>query len=149
MEENAESYQPILLTPSALNPPSAADETTLPPDAAVQPEDATSAAEPVVSTTQETVPADGTQDFSDRLVEKLGDLKSGMYYVQIAVLRDTGNVKNLIDTYGKNYPVVLVPTVSNTSYQVMIGPLNGDEYGSILLRFRDHGFKDAFLRKIH
>ncbi|MCI1208035.1 MAG: hypothetical protein LKF96_01140 [Treponema sp.] len=149
MEENAEAYQPILLTPSALNPPSAADETTLPPDAAVQPEDATSAAEPVVSTTQETVPADGTQDFSHRLVEKLGDLKSGMYYVQIAVLRDTGNVKNLIDTYGKNYPVVLVPTVSNTSYQVMIGPLNGDEYGSILLRFRDHGFKDAFLRKIH
>ena len=30
----------------------------------------------------------------------------------------------------------------------MIGPLNMDEYGAVLNRFKKSGYKDAFLRKI-
>nr|MCR5606727.1 SPOR domain-containing protein [Treponema sp.] len=93
--------------------------------------------------------AEEASDFiSSHLVASLKELKSGSYYVQIATLDDKENMKNIIDTYGKKYPVVFVPRSSGKSYQVLIGPLNVDEYGSVLQRFKARGYKDAFMRKI-
>jgi hypothetical protein len=68
--------------------------------------------------------------------------------VQIAVLNNEDNIRNILASYGKNYPLVLVLLSTGTAYQVMIGPLGQDEYGTILERFRSKGFKNAFLRKI-
>jgi len=43
---------------------------------------------------------------------------------------------------------VLVPLSTGTAYQVLLGPLGRDEYGTVLERFKAKGFKDAFVRKI-
>ena len=81
-------------------------------------------------------------------VESLNSLKSGKYYVQIALLSDENNIKSLISKYGKKYPITLVPLVSKKGYQVLIGPIGIDEYGTVLNRFKNDGYKDSFLRKI-
>lgn len=101
--------------------------------------------EPVVV---EPVREEPKNSFEKYTVGSLSELKKGSYYIQIAVLRDENNVKDIINKYAKNYPVVLVPTSSGTARQVLIGPLTVDEYGTILARFKAYGFKDAFLRKI-
>ena len=76
------------------------------------------------------------------------DLQRGKYYVQISVLKDKKNIENLIDVYKTNYPFALVPSAGGSSYQVMVGPLEKDEYGSVMQKFKEKGFKDCFLRKI-
>ena len=81
-------------------------------------------------------------------VKSLKDLKSGKYYVQIAVLSDTANLKSIVAKYEAQYPITLVPLANGKATQVMIGPLNMDEYGTVLNRFKKDGYKDAFLRKI-
>ena len=82
------------------------------------------------------------------LVKSLSDLKSGAYYIQIAVLKDEANIQDVINKYSKNYPLTIVPMASGKAYQVLIGPVSMDEYGVILSRFKSYGYKDAFLRKI-
>lgn len=69
-------------------------------------------------------------------------------YVQIAVFSDDRNIESTLNKYQDNYPITLVSTKNKKATQVMIGPLASDDYGAVLLRFKDYGYKDAFLRKI-
>ena len=118
----------------------AVEEVSEEPVVEIQP----SVVEPVVVT-----PSPKTQDdFEKYTLNSLSDLVSGKYYIQIAVLRDKANIEDIINKYGKHYPIVLVPTASGSAKQVMVGPLSVDEYGTVLARFKANGFKDAFLRKI-
>ena len=82
------------------------------------------------------------------LVPSLKNLESGKYYIQIAVYSSDENVNKVIDTYGNNYPITIVPMAGGVSKQVLIGPLSMDEYKVVLERFKSYGFKDAFLRKV-
>ena len=77
---------------------------------------------------------------------KESDLKSGAFYIQIATFSKKENAANAITTYEK-YPLCVIEN-TNGSYKVLVGPLNEDEYGAALLRFKSFGFKDAFVRKI-
>jgi len=86
--------------------------------------------------------------FEKYLVESSKDLKRGKYYIQIAVMKETSNIMELIKKYGKNYPITIVPTSNGSAYQVLIGSLSMDEYAVVLERFKSYGYKDAFLRKI-
>ena len=82
------------------------------------------------------------------LKDSLKDLESGKYYVQIASLREQSNIDAILNKYAEKYPIVLVPLTSGKAYQVLVGPLNINEYGMIMERFKSYGFKDCFLRKI-
>ena len=42
----------------------------------------------------------------------------------------------------------MVPLSSGNGYQVLVGSLSMDEYGTVLNRFKSYGFKDAFVKKI-
>ena len=53
-------------------------------------------------------------------------------------------LENVIGKYGEKYPVKLLSR-GDSSYQVLVGPLNDDEYEVVLARLRGN-FKDAFLR---
>ena len=81
-------------------------------------------------------------------VESLDKLEKGSYYIQIVVLKEESNIQKIIDEYGNNYPITIVPLKSKTAYQILIGPISMDEYGTVLNRFKSYGYKDAFLRKI-
>ena len=145
LEEPADAYQPIVLVPAEPNPPLAEESPareTVPVVAEVAP------VKEVVPV-EETAPAVVIENnWTNYVVPSVKNLRKGSYYIQVASLGNTDNIKNFIDKYSAKYPVVLVQNSSKSSYQVMVGPLNIDEYGAVDEKFRAHGFKDAFVRKI-
>ncbi|UTC74121.1 SPOR domain-containing protein [Treponema sp. OMZ 792] len=76
-------------------------------------------------------------------------LEKGKTYVQIVVYNDKYNRDEVVKKYGKNYPIVIEESFvkNNTRYTIFIGPLQPQETGAVLERFKQLGFKDAFLRK--
>ena len=80
------------------------------------------------------------------MIESLEELQAEKYYIQIATLRDDENILEIVNKYGKRYPITIVPTAKGTK-QVLVGPVTLDEYGTVLARFKAYGYKDAFLRK--
>ena len=83
------------------------------------------------------------------IVPTLSQLESGKYYVQFITLAEEENILRIMAAYSQKYPIVLVPLTNGSAYQVMIGPLSVHEYGMILARFKELGYKDAFARKIN
>lgn len=140
IEEGEESYEPIVLVPAESNPPAKSEVKD-----EVKPVETKPKNEPVKTKPQTKTPKTSLDKYK---VKSLKDLKSGKYYVQIAVLSDTVNLKSIVAKYEAQYPITLVPLASGKATQVMIGPLNMDEYGTVLNRFKKDGYKDAFLRKI-
>lgn len=147
--EIAEEYAPIVLTPSALNPPETENENIEeesrdePQKEVFVPEQADEKVESV-SVVEENAEISGFESF----VTTDAELKKGMYYLQIATLSNEENVANLTEKYGKKYPLALIKQENKNAYRVLVGPLNADEFGMIKERFEFYGFKDAFLRKI-
>lgn len=169
--ENAETYDAIVLVPAENNPPveeKTSEETKTETDEAENSEntdsilpEGTVIKNEIVSVNNELKVEEKTEsaeikiipevkdyDYSKYTVENLKSLESGKYYIQIAVLSDKNNIKSIFDKYIEKYPIVLVPLKSGKAHQVMVGPLNVDEYGTVIQRFKSYGFKDCFLRKI-
>ena len=146
--EIAEEYAPIVLTPSALNPPETENENIEeesrdePLKEVFVPEQADEKVES--SAVEENAEISDFESF----VTTDAELKKGMYYLQIATLSNEENVANLTEKYGKKYPLALIKQENKNAYRVLVGPLNADEFGMIKERFESYGFKDAFLRKI-
>lgn len=144
----AEEYAPIVLTPSALNPPETENENIEeesrdePQKEVFVPEQADEKVES--SAAEENAEISGFESF----VTTDAELKKEMYYLQIATLSNEENVANLTEKYGKKYPLALIKQENKNAYRVLVGPLNADEFGMIKERFESYGFKDAFLRKI-
>jgi hypothetical protein len=87
-------------------------------------------------------------NFGDKIIDT-AMLRRNAYYVQIATLSDKNKIHTVLGTYGEKYPLALVPLVADSaSYQVLVGPLNVDEYGVVLARFQSSGYEDAFWKKI-
>lgn len=145
----AEEYAPIVLTPSALNPPETEENENIEEESRDEPQKEVfvpeQAEEKVESSAaKENAVGSGFESF----VTTDAELKKGMYYLQIATLSNEENVANLTEKYGKKYPLALIKQENKNAYRVLVGPLNADEFGMIKERFESYGFKDAFLRKI-
>ena len=156
-----EAYNPIVLVPTesvapvATTPEEPITSTEVEPEPeVVEPEQevveqpiapSTSVAAPVENKTTPAVSASGL--IAKHAVTSAADLKKDKYYVQIASLAKEENIIELLQKYSK-YPIVLVPRVGAAGYQVLVGPLSGDEYGTILEKFKAFGFKDAFIKRI-
>lgn len=141
-EEDSEKYEPIVLVPANPNPPEQAKADSDDKIAETQ-ELENTAAVPVKPDT-----SGDMSDFAENTVSSLKELERGKYYVQIAVLKDSANIKSIFDKYYGKYPITLVPLAGSAARQVLIGPLNVDEYGAVINRFKSYGYKDSFLRKI-
>ena len=74
-----------------------------------------------------------------------GEIVAGNWYVQIATCSKLESVENIVNQYGKKYPLVVVKLDSG-DMRVLVGSLSADEYPTILARFKAYGFKDAFVR---
>ncbi len=79
----------------------------------------------------------------------ISSFAKGSYYVQIASCAETLNAKKIVDEWGASYPVVVERSSSAKGelLKVYVGPVQKDEYGAVLERFRQLGFKDAFVKK--
>ena len=160
--EEDDMYQPIVLIPSESNPPVVTEKTEpveeKMPEEPVKAEkvevlaeaekEAPPAKETKPAETEKTVKVVVSNEWTNYVVPSLKNLRSGFYYVQVASLANYDNIKSFVDKYSAKYPVVLVQNSSKSAYQVMVGPLNIDEYGSVGEKFKAYGFKDSFVRKI-
>ena len=162
VEPETEEYEAIVLVPAEENPPVVAsvieenpietteEETVIPVETNVvvnvEPEPVATVIEeqPVVANVVE--PA--ATSYEKYIVPSLRELESGKYYIQIATMKNDEYIMEIVNKYGNNYPITIVPKSSGNAKQVMIGPITIDEYGALLERFKSYGFKDAFLRKI-
>lgn len=138
-------FAPIILVPADENPPLEADSTFTPVPVHAAPEPVLPAES---SMAKAPTPTNGLGAKQPHLVKELSQLESGKYYVQIATFAEQANIDNLLATYGHQYPIIMVPLKSGKAMQMMVGPLNVDEYGAIMAKFKNLGFKDSFLRKI-
>ncbi|MDD5930818.1 MAG: hypothetical protein PUC37_13535 [Spirochaetales bacterium] len=84
--------------------------------------------------------------YAKYMVSDSSALKSGSYYVQIAAYSSDSSIQSVVDSYSKNYPITIVPLAVNK--QILIGPLNVDEYAVVLARFKSYGYENSFLRVI-
>ena len=77
------------------------------------------------------------------------ELTPDALYVQIATYSEARNVRLVLDTYGKKYPVCVQRTGGSEKQllKLLIGPIKKDEYGAVLEHFQKNGFKDAFLKR--
>ena len=147
-------FAPIILVPAEDNPPveeAPLAEENSPEDISPAPEaDSTFVPVPVESALARNVtPSSSLGSTSQKdMIKSLDQLESGKYYVQVATFAEQENIDRMLKEYGSKYPFVMVPLKSGKAMQMMVGPLNVDEYGAILARFKSLGFKDAFLRKI-
>ena len=83
------------------------------------------------------------------IIQNVRDFGKGTYCIQLATYKDPANIAGFIEKYSDKYPVRLAYSEKiGGAYQVLIGPLNKDEYPVVLKRFVSWGYKDAFLREI-
>ena len=83
------------------------------------------------------------------IIQNVREFGKGTYCIQLATYKDPANIAGFIEKYADKYPVRLASSEKiGGAYQVLIGPLNKDEYPVVLKRFVAWGFKDAFLREI-
>ena len=125
--ETKDTYEAIVLVPSDANPPAS--------ESAAEP---VSEEETIVKTPEPVVEPE------PKAVSTNSKLEKGKYYVQIAVYSKKENAEETAIKY-RNYPLTVLSDSSKQT--VLVGPLDVDEYGTVLERFRAFGFKDAFIRK--
>ncbi len=134
-EEEDDEYMPIILVPTEPEtPPESEDdeleeEEELEEEVPVEPEHAT-----------ETT----SSDLASHLLESENMLERNCYYVQFATFSSAANAESTLGKFSK-YPIAVVKT--KDSYRMLVGPLSVDEYGAVLARLKDVGFKDAFVVK--
>lgn len=158
-----EAFQPIVLVPTEPVPPVSEttvsetsvsennDEEKSQASVAVHAEKDISAEPEKVEAAEKIAPetkAAVSNDWKNYVVPSHKNLVKEKYYIQIASLGKEENIKNLIEKYSSKYPMVLIESKSGKSYQVMVGPLGIDEYGSVLEKMKSYGYKDAFVKKI-
>ena len=159
-EGESDEYEAIVLVPVETNPPESDsdevedviaendideinEEITLAPISETINSSVSNVTAPV-----ETKPAAGATSYDKYMVPSLKDLESGKYYIQIAAYGSDENILEVINKYGNNYPITIVPMAGGKTKQVLVGPVTMDEYKVVLERFKSYGFKDAFLRKV-
>ena len=141
-ECESSDYAPIVLVPSE-------------PESPESPVDASIENEPIEIVPVESVPEGKKSEpeplqteypvsIQDYVVSSESALASNCYYIQIATMGNIKNIENILVKYSK-YPVSLIPAGKN--YRVLVGPLSVDEYGAVLAKFKNAGFKDACVRK--
>ena len=155
-EENVaedEEYAPIVLVPTEKVVPETTPAETVEIESTMSSREETavsvvpvaeSAAENKIEVA-ETRTASPKTSFEKYIVESESLLPKNRWYVQIASYGNVENIEKTVSKYSK-YPLNLVPN-GKGAYRVIVGPLNEDEYASVLKKFKAFGFKDAFLRK--
>ena len=148
-----EEYAPIVLVPTEKVVPETTPAETVEIESTMPSREETavsvvpvaeSAAENKIEVA-ETRTASPKTSFEKYIVESEGLLPKNRWYVQIASYGNVENIEKTVSKYSK-YPLNLVPN-GKGAYRVIVGPLNEDEYASVLKKFKAFGFKDAFLRK--
>ncbi len=90
----------------------------------------------------ETIPPTGAE------LAQAGSLPARTYFVQLGAYSTRSLAEKLAGELNQTYSVTILPATSDGRrfFKVLVGPLNGDESGTLLYKFRARGFKDAFIQ---
>lgn len=133
-EIGEDDFEAIVLVPSDENPPEVNPSSLIAESVVVEEiEEPVEEVKPVV------------EKETSASIKYISSYEKGKYYIQIAAYKNIDNVNEVYSKYGKKYPIVVEKRGDKNV--VLIGPLNVDEYGTVLQRFRSFGFKDAFIKK--
>ena len=141
-EDETEAYEPIILVPA--EPEAPVPETAENAMSVVEKEEPI-VLEPVEVQEKKEEVSEVKANDNENILESESELAKG-YYIQFATFGDIKNVYAAKERYSK-FPLCVVKNAKGL-YKVLAGPLTVDEYGAVLAKFRDFGFKDAFVRKI-
>lgn len=126
-----------------------------------EPSKAHSKEEPKKEEVYETAPTQQELEPEEKLVAKAepekevpppvfnAKLEKGKLYVQIAMYTDKKASDSVVAQYGTQYPLLIKESKSGNKdrYTIFVGPLQTDETGAIIERFKTLGFKGAFLKR--
>ncbi|MEE8440438.1 MAG: SPOR domain-containing protein, partial [Spirochaetia bacterium] len=78
----------------------------------------------------------------------VSDLVDNNYYLQIGAYTAPATAQVAVDALGATYPMAVLPVDIHgaTVYRVLVGPLEQDETGTLLLWLRAKGYRDTFIR---
>jgi hypothetical protein len=76
------------------------------------------------------------------------ELVGDRYYLQVGAYSDPATAGVAVDALGATYPmtVLALERSGGTIYRVLVGPLERDETGTLLLWLRASGYRDSFVR---
>ncbi|MDR3161804.1 MAG: SPOR domain-containing protein [Spirochaetaceae bacterium] len=88
----------------------------------------------------------GERIFSAPLISSLERSK---YYLQLRAFTQVESVEQELSRIGKTYPLVVLrgEESGKTLYRILLGPVNQGESNALLRRFKNMGYKDAFVRQ--
>ncbi len=131
-----EGEGPLAMEPEV--PPLMGEEQPLEEEATVAEEAETGEQLVMAETTQ---PAQAELALADSLPART-------YFLQLGAYSTRGLAEKLAGELNQTYSVTILPATSDGSrfFKVLVGPLNGDESGTLLYQFRARGFKDAFIK---
>ncbi|WP_039924854.1 hypothetical protein, partial [Treponema sp. JC4] len=108
--DDSESYEAIVLVPSGANPP-VSDSPAAVSKEPCEKTEPTYTSQVSAAPKANAVKADLT--YQNFMVSGSGDLKRNSYYIQIATMRDDANIQEVVNKYGNNYPITIVPVKNN------------------------------------
>ncbi len=78
----------------------------------------------------------------------VSNLADNNYYLQIGAYTVPATAQVAVDALSATYPMAVLPIDSHgtTVYRVLVGPLEQDETGTLLLWLRAKGYRDTFIR---
>jgi hypothetical protein len=78
----------------------------------------------------------------------VSDLVDNNYYLQIGAYTVPATAQVAVDALSATYPMAVLPIDSRgtTVYRVLVGPLEQDETGTLLMWLRAKGYRDTFIR---
>ena len=125
-------------------------ETPAPLEVASEPEVREEEPEPAVAvvtveTRAETAPVVRVAPGTLPLVDELTDNR---FYLQVGAYSNPATAQVTVDALGATYPMAVLPLDGSRGpvYRVLVGPLEQDETGTLLLWLRSRGYRDTFIR---
>jgi len=84
----------------------------------------------------------------ERALPVVTELVDNNYYLQIGAYTVPATAQIAVDALSATYPMAVLPIDSHgtTVYRVLVGPLEQDETGTLLLWLRAKGYRDTFIR---
>ena len=75
------------------------------------------------------------------------NIQIGSYYIQLIAFRDFSSAENAKNSANIDFPIIIHYDARQSLYRVLAGPLKTDERGAALLKARNSGYRDAFIRR--
>jgi hypothetical protein len=80
------------------------------------------------------------------IIPRVRNLDRGKYYLQLGTYNRKEDIDRDLDSLRKNLPLVIQGINGDPELKLMVGPLNEGESNAMLLRLKNDGYKNVFIK---